>query len=113
MNEIVHDVELMEKSVTNLLLKYAANEFVKTEIVPMVAKKSLMMGHLYKDLGLPNRFVMGRFMKQNFPQLAAQKPKDKLWKKFIYDELNLIAPACYACKDQINCFACKLEDECA
>lgn len=72
-----------------------------------------MMNHLYEDLALPNRFVMGVFMKKNFPELAAQKPKNILWKKYIYDKINMVAPACYECKDQINCFACMLADECA
>ncbi len=111
----MNNVELkkMESTVTAFLRSYASNETVSQEIAPMVAKTSLMMGHLYEDLGLKNRFVMGQFMKKNFPRLAAEKPKEILWKKYIYDRVNLVAPACFECKDQVNCFACRLEDECA
>jgi len=107
------DLEMMERTVTMFLQSYAVNEKVSQETAPMVAKTSLMMGHLYEDLGLKNRFVMGQFMKRNFPRLAAEKPKEILWKKYIYDCVNLVAPACFECNDQINCFACRLEDKCA
>jgi len=107
------ELEMMESKVTTFLQAYAVNENVSKETAPMVAKTSLMMGHLYQDLGLKNRFVMGQFMKRNFPLLAAEKPKEILWKKYIYDRVELVAPACFECKDQVNCFACRLEDECA
>ncbi|MCH9812917.1 MAG: nitrogen fixation protein NifQ [Epsilonproteobacteria bacterium] len=109
----MNELEIMEQKVTTLLKSYAANEFVAREMAPLVAQKSLLEQHLYQDLGFPNRFVMGRFMKTNFPALAAQKPKDILWKKYIYDTIGMVAPACFNCSDQINCFACRLAEECA
>jgi nitrogen fixation protein NifQ len=107
----MNQIEIMEIKVTKFLQSYAADAQIAREVAPYVAKQSLLMNHLYEDLDLPNRFVMGQFMKKNFPQLSAKKPKNKLWKKYIYDELGLVAPACYHCKDQINCFACQLESE--
>lgn len=99
-------LEKMEAKVTLLLQVHAKNNHAKWEIAPHVAKVSLMSGHLYSDLGLRNRFEMGRYMKEHFPLLANKKPKDKLWKKFIYDTIGEVAPACAQCKDNVNCFAC-------
>jgi nitrogen fixation protein NifQ len=96
----------LEAKVTLLLQVHAKNNHAKWEIAPHVAKTSLMAGHLYSDLGLRNRFEMGQYMKEHFPLLAVKKPKDKLWKKFIYDTIGEVAPACGSCKDSINCFAC-------
>jgi len=99
-------LEKMEAKVTLLLQVHAKNNHAKWEVAPHIAKTSLMMGHLYSDLGLRNRFEMGCYMKQNFPRLADKKPKNKLWKKFIYDSIGEVAPACAECKESMNCFAC-------
>ncbi len=96
----------MYNQVVELLSSYAVDEYAKDTIAPLVAEKSLLKNHLYQDLGLNNRIEMGKFMKKHFPTLASKKPKDKLWKKFIYDEIGEIAPACASCDDQINCFSC-------
>jgi len=102
------DIKILEEKVKALLIKHANDDFAKNEIAPHVAKTSLMMGHLYQDLMLRNRFEMGQYMKKYFPTLAQIKPKDILWKKFIYDSIGEVAPACASCKDQINCFACQV-----
>lgn len=102
------DLKLLEEKVTTLLQGFAKDEHVRDTIAPHVAKVSLEMNHLYQDLGFKSRVEMGRFMKEHFPTLAEQKPADKLWKKFIYEQINETAPACADCKDQINCFVCKL-----
>ncbi len=88
--------------------RYAKNEHVKNKIVPYLAKVSLQMNHLYKDLGFDNRMQMGRYMKKYFPVLTQKKPADKLWKKFIYDSIIEVAPACAICSDQKNCWTCKI-----
>ena len=49
-------------------------------------------------------------MMKNFPTLAKQKPKEKLWKKFIYDEIGQVAPACADCSDQLTCFSCLVSE---
>jgi nitrogen fixation protein NifQ len=100
--------KILEEKVTNFLQKYAKDEYSKNEIAVHVAKISLMPNHLYEDLGFRNRFEMGAFMKKHFPNLSEIKPKDKLWKKFIYDSINEVAPACAKCSDQVNCFTCKI-----
>ena len=102
MNELI----IMEKEVCTLLQSYANSSYAHDMLAPMIAKKSLQKNHLYGDLGFKSRTEMGKFMKKNFPLLAVKKPKTKLWKKFIYDEINKIAPACMQCEDYINCFKC-------
>lgn len=105
-NETPHDV-LYEK-VKELLSGFAKDEKSRDEIAPLVAEKSLEMNHLYQDLGFKSRIEMGRFMKEHFPKLAEQRPPEKLWKKYIYDLIGETAPACEDCKDQVNCFACRV-----
>jgi len=98
----------MERDVTVFLQSYAKNRYSKYVIAPHIAAMSLKENHLYQDMGFNNRVQMGKYMKCHFPDLAALKPADKLWKKFIYDSVGLVAPACFTCKDQTNCFACQL-----
>ena len=99
-------LDVLELKVTKLLQEYARGEYSKNVIAPHVAKTSLMMNHLYEDLGLRNRFEMGHYMSKYFPTLSKQKPDNKLWKKYIYELIDEIAPACENCNHQINCFAC-------
>lgn len=102
----MNKLEIMEKEVCALLRASALNCYAHDILAPWIAYESLKMGHLYSDLGMKNRIEMGKFMKKNFPKLASKKPIDKLWKKFIYDEIGKVAPACANCDDQMSCFAC-------
>jgi len=101
-------LETLEAKVTQFLQHYAKDEEAKKIAAPLVAQKSLEANHLYQDLGFDNRIQMGKFMKEHFPTLADQKPADKLWKKYIYDSIGEVAPACATCSDQVNCFVCKI-----
>ena len=100
--------EILEEKVTNLLQFFARDDYTKIKVAPHVAKTSLMMNHLYQDLGFRNRIEMGRFMQQHFPKLSRMKPKETLWKKYIYDLINETAPACAECRDQDTCFTCRI-----
>jgi nitrogen fixation protein NifQ len=100
----------MYEDVKTLLSAYAVNYYAKTVLAPLVAQKSLLMDHLYEDMGFHSRTEMGAFMKKNFPKLAEEKPKDKLWKKYIYDRVGSIAPACATCDDQLTCFKCMVKE---
>jgi len=106
----MNELKIMEIEVRELLQSYSLNRYVYDVISPWIAYESLKMGHLYEDLGLDSRAEMGKFMKKNFPLLASKKPKDKLWKKFIYDEIGKIAPACATCSDQMSCFRCMVSE---
>ncbi len=98
----------MYDDLTQLLSSYAAHDSAKN-LASHVALVSLEMNHLYEDMGFLSRTQMGAFMLENFPALAKQKPKEKLWKKFLYEQINAIAPACAKCDDQLTCFRCSLE----
>ncbi|MDO8452974.1 MAG: nitrogen fixation protein NifQ [Sulfurimonas sp.] len=96
----------MYDALTQLLASYSVNDFAKKNLAPHVALVSLGMNHLYEDMGFESRTQMGLFMLENFPELAKQKPKEKLWKKFLYEKIDAIAPACANCDDQLTCFRC-------
>lgn len=104
----MRDLELMEQEVRELLQSHANDDYAKDELAPHIAKTSLLIGHLYSDLGLPNREVMGQLMMRNFTTLAKQKPNDVRWKKYLYDCIGKTAPACATCSDISNCFHCSL-----
>jgi len=101
--------EMYEK-VRALLAEHAVNGYVEHILAPHVARVSLEMNHMYEDLGFKSRTEMGKFMKRNFPTLAAQKPKEKLWKKYLYDSIGRVAPACATCNDQLTCFSCIMKE---
>jgi nitrogen fixation protein NifQ len=103
----MNDLSNLEKKVTAFLQEYARNKESKEIIAPSVSKASLLPNHLYEDLGFDNRMQMNRFMIEHFPKLTTMKPKDTLWKKFIYDSVGEVAPACAECPDQTGCFPCK------
>ncbi|MBN2897110.1 MAG: nitrogen fixation protein NifQ [Campylobacterales bacterium] len=102
--------EYLYEAVRDLLRAHAINGYAANILAPHVARTSLQMNHLYEDLGFKSRSEMGRFMSRNFPTLAAQKPKEKLWKKFLYDSIGAVAPACITCNDQATCFTCMLSE---
>lgn len=102
--------EIMYDEVKIYLQNYAADEMAREHIAPFIAQKSLEMNHLYEDLGFKSRSQMGAYMAFHFPKLAKIKPKEKLWKKFIYDEIGKVAPACVSCKDQEHCFSCLISE---
>lgn len=102
--EVIMD---LEQKVTCFLQSYTNSHYAHEHIAPLVAKQSLLENHLYQDLGFDNRIEMHRFMTIHFPLLVIQKPQDILWKKFIYDGIGEVAPACARCQDNIHCFSCK------
>jgi len=102
--------KLMYEDVRALLQSYAVNEHARMVLAPMVAHKSLEMNHMYEDMGFKSRTDMGKFMSKNFPKLAAEKPKEKLWKKYLYDRIGSVAPACATCDDQLTCFKCMVKE---
>lgn len=72
---------------------------------------SLKRNHLYQDLGFKSRVEMGKYMKCHFPKLAERKPLDKLWKKFIYDSIGRIAPACFTSKTKVTVLLANWRDK--
>jgi nitrogen fixation protein NifQ len=103
-------LETLRKEIEKYLKKYAVDDEARYVIAHHIAKKSLEMNHLYQDLGFKNRIEMGQYMARHFPRLAELKPKDKLWKKFLYDAIGKVAPACATCDDQEHCFTCLIAE---
>ncbi|MCX6074859.1 MAG: nitrogen fixation protein NifQ [Campylobacterales bacterium] len=101
---------LLRHEIESYLKKHAIDDEARYIIAPLIARKSLEMNHLYQDLGFKSRVQMGSYMKQHFPHLADLKPKDKLWKKFLYDSIGKVAPACATCDDQEHCFTCLISE---
>jgi nitrogen fixation protein NifQ len=97
----------MVTEVEKLLVSYAKDDLAK-ERASVVAQKSIKLNHLYTDMGFENRSEMHQFMTQNFPDLADRKPQDIRWKKYLYDQIGEIAPACAYCDDATNCLKCEL-----
>lgn len=106
----MNELDMMRDKIEKYLKKYAIDDEARYVIAPLIAKKSLEMNHLYQDLGFKNRIEMGHYMGRHFPHLAELKPKEKLWKKFLYDEIGMVAPACATCNDQEHCFTCILAE---
>lgn len=104
------EYDVMREKIESYLKKYAIDDESRYIIAPLIAKKSLEMNHLYQDLGFKSRTQMGTYMSQHFPHLAELKPKDKLWKKFLYDAIGCVAPACETCNDQEHCFTCLIAE---
>lgn len=104
------ELELMCQEIEHFLKKYAIDDEARYVIAPRVARMSLEMNHLYQDMGFKNRIEMGQFMNRYFPALAQMKPKEKLWKKFLYDSIGRVAPACATCDDQEHCFTCMIAE---
>lgn len=100
----------MYDDLTMLLGAHATSDYGRDVLAPMIAKTSLEMNHLYEDMGFNSRSEMGKFMMKYFPKLAELKPKDKLWKKYLYECIDSIAPACESCDDQETCFRCILSE---
>lgn len=102
------EFEIMEVEILKLLQDNADDDYAKNTLAPWIAKTSLKMGHLYSDLGLISRKEMNRLMTKNYSTLAKIKPDNIRWKKFLYDSIGKVAPACATCKDITNCFHCEL-----
>ncbi|MDP2850826.1 MAG: nitrogen fixation protein NifQ [Sulfuricurvum sp.] len=104
------ELDTLCREIEDYLKKYAIDDEARYVIAPHIAKKSLEMNHLYQDLGFKSRVQMGAYMATHFPRLASLKPKDKLWKKFLYDAIGKVAPACATCHDQEHCFTCLIAE---
>ena len=94
------------KKLISLLGEYAVNDFAKDALANYITAKAFESGHLYSDMELSSRMELNRLMVDNYPELAVKRPSDKRWKKFLFDEIGSIAPACHGCIDIHNCFKC-------
>ena len=106
-------LEIVKNKIIELLSTHAKDPEESLSIALLLANKCFEMGHLYSDMGFESRKVMNDFMTLHFPALAAKKPADIRWKKYLFDSIGEIAPACWQCKDSGNCFKCDILEKSA
>lgn len=77
----------------------------------ILARRSMEGGHLWEDLGLPDRATLTALMNQFFPDLAARNVDNMRWKRFFFRQLceaeglaHCTSPTCSACPDVDKCF---------
>lgn len=76
-----------------------------------VATACMSANHLWQDMGLPSRHMLGEVLSMHFPALYARNNEDMKWKKFFYKQLcdraqvsACRAPSCTVCNDRAVCF---------
>ncbi len=101
-----------KQSLMELLQEFAnPNARYATEMTEVIAKASLGSDHLWSDLGLPERPLLGRLIRYYFPELHARNTKNMRWKRFFYKQLCerggdyvCRAPSCEVCSSYNECF---------
>ncbi|WP_153117500.1 nitrogen fixation protein NifQ [Rhodocyclus tenuis] len=95
-----------------LLEEHAVADDAIVWLAHAIATACMSADHLWQDMDLPDRPVLGRLMREHFPQLAVRNVRDMRWKKFLYRELCdraavpvCPAPSCSACSEYSHCFA--------
>ena len=98
--------------VRNLLLENRANiSEYEVLLAEIVAAACMGGGHLWHDLGMPNRTGLSDLLNIFFTDLAARNVHDMKWKKFFYKQLCekegayvCRAPTCGECAAYDDCF---------
>ena len=103
----------VKEKIMLLLDKHAANKGANESTGALISEKCFEMGHLYRDMEFASRIEMNSFMTLHYPSLAAKRPADVRWKKFLFDTIGEVAPACFECKDSGNCFKCDIMEQSA
>ncbi len=86
------------------------NHVIEEWLAAIVSAACLGGNHLWRDLGLPNRLVLGALLKRYFPGVADKNVHDMRWKKFFYKQL-CEAEGGYVCRSP-TCEQCALYAEC-
>lgn len=76
-----------------------------------VSTACMSANHLWQDMGLPSRHMLGEVLQAHFPVLHGLNSGDMKWKKFFYKQLcdraevhACRAPSCTVCNDRPTCF---------
>ncbi len=94
-----------------LLVEYRAGvQEMELWMADIVSAACMGSDHLWRDLGLPDRKVLNRLLRYNFPALFLENTRDMKWKKFLYKKLCEMGGD-YVCRSP-NCEACVSYDEC-
>lgn len=77
----------------------------------LVARRSLVPGHLYVAMGLSRRSDLSAFLRRRFPGTCGRNDGTMRWKRFLYRELCAAegailckSPVCADCADRAECF---------
>lgn len=97
---------LLTQAIESLLREYAINTLAQTTLSRDIALASMKENHLYEDMGFHSRKDYELFMNEHYPLLAQKKPQGVRWKKFLFDSIGAVAPACSHCPDTDECFSC-------
>ncbi len=106
-------LEMAKNKIVTLLMSYAKKPEDAIAIAMLIAEKCFEMNHLYKDMGFESRKEMNDYMALHFPDLSLMRPSEVRWKKYLFDTIGEIAPACWQCKDSGNCFKCDILEQSA
>lgn len=95
-----------------LLLEHRSRPDKESEWLAFaIATACMGNGHLYQDMGLPNRQILSGLLEEYFPILFALNTGNMKWKKFFYKQLcdrtgvnACRAPSCAVCDDYLKCF---------
>lgn len=95
-----------------LLLEHRSSDAEHTTwLAYAIAAGCMGDGHLYHDMGLPDRQALSNLLMQNFTALFEKNSGNMKWKKFFYKQLceraevNMCqAPSCQVCHDYLKCF---------
>lgn len=109
---VMEDVSEEQAWVRDLLL---ADAVVGSEaarvLAAILARRSMEGGHLWEDLGFPERSMLTYAMNQYFPDLAARNVDNMRWKRFYFRQLcvaeglmHCTSPTCCTCPDVDRCF---------
>jgi nitrogen fixation protein NifQ len=94
------------------LLKRSRSTRIDTSrwLAAIIARRGLEAGHLWEDLGLPDRPTLRTVMDRHFPELSARN-KNMRWKRFLYRSLceeegmsHCTSPTCSDCSEVAVCF---------
>ena len=100
------------QDVRDLLLENRANISDQEVLLAEIVSAACMGGgHLWRDLGMPNRAGLSDLLNTYFGDLAARNFNDMKWKKFFYKQLCdkqgayvCRAPTCGECAAYDDCF---------
>jgi len=101
------------KQLTHLLRNYTdpENGFYSDLAIQVMAVACMGSDHLWSDLGLSQRPVLGEMIQYYFPTLHQKNSNNMRWKRFFYKQLCeqegdylCRAPSCEECSSFQDCF---------
>ena len=100
-------------SIRMLILWRAADTSPEARwLAAILARRAQENRHLWEDLGLPSRAVLGQMIGHHLPGLKAANARNMRWKKFFYRQICAdaafslcLSPSCEDCDERATCLA--------